>query len=341
MTRPLPHPIERAARPFLPKLLQLAAENGDFPGDYFLLLGKYDTKESVIVPRVLAGEILAQAKTEARRRKYERLIASPCDPHDLLVMVCAGDHVEGHWMKVPALVPPATSTASEELTPERMPADVHHYMRLHLGGILRAIRLKDGRPGDWVVLLRVPDEVPVVLRRRAARGQLVKAGADEALLRELDKPAAEHEVFCIHPAPGKLFWFRTRSSMDVDAGETMESFGERLLHECTAQLRDLGQDPNDYLAYVKWPPAEGGGVAPLVCPRVKVEEELAAIRGSEKYEQIVKMLADPFDGLMVFLDRADVEHILWVADDAGFRAEVQAMVDEATGRLGLGRPPPR
>jgi hypothetical protein len=48
------------------------------------------------VPRALAGEILARAKTEARRRKYERLIASPCDKHDLLVMVCAGDHVEGH-----------------------------------------------------------------------------------------------------------------------------------------------------------------------------------------------------------------------------------------------------
>ena len=67
----------------------------------------------------------------------------------------------------------------------------------------------------------------------------------------------------------------------------------------------------------------------MICPRVKIEEELAAIRGSEKYAQIVQMLADPFDGLMVFLDRPDVEHILWVADDPGFGTEVRALLDAA------------
>ena len=339
MARPsLPDPIERAARPFLPKLLQVAAENGDFPGDYFLILGKYDAKESVIVPRALAGEILAQAKTEARRRKYERLIGSPCDKHDLLVMVCAGDHVEGHWMKVPALVP-ATGTVCEEMTPEQMPADVQRYMRIHLGAILRAIRAKSPRPGDWVVILRVPDEVPVILRRSAAKGSLAKAGAGDELLRELAKPAADHEVFCVHPAAGKLFWFRARSAVVVETGEAIETFAQRMLHDCSAQLRDVGQDPNDYLAYVKWPPAEDGGVEHIVCPRVKVEEELGAIRGSAKYEQIVTMIADPFDGLMVFVDAAERENIVWAVDDAGFRAEVGDLLGEAMKRLGLDSPP--
>ncbi len=151
MARPLPDPVERAVRPFLPKLLQVAAENGDFPGDYFLVLGKYDTKDAVIAPRALAGEFLAHAKTEARRRKYERFIASPCDRHDLLVLVCAGDHVEAHWRKVPALVSPTAPTTApvcEEMTPAQMPADVRRYLESHLGGILRAIRQRNGTPAS-------------------------------------------------------------------------------------------------------------------------------------------------------------------------------------------------
>jgi hypothetical protein len=60
-------------------------------------------------------------------------------------------------MKVPALVP-ATGTVCEEMTPERMPADVQRYMRIHLGAILRTIRAKSPRLGDGVVILRVPGE---------------------------------------------------------------------------------------------------------------------------------------------------------------------------------------
>ena len=72
MPRPLPDPIERAARPFLPKLLKLAAEQGRFPADYFLLIGKYDPSSGAIIPRALAADVVALGKTVARRRKYER-----------------------------------------------------------------------------------------------------------------------------------------------------------------------------------------------------------------------------------------------------------------------------
>jgi hypothetical protein len=114
MPRPIPDAIAATARPYLRQVVDLCAGSERSPGDYVLLLGKYSAEETFLFPRSSAVEILDRAKTAARRRKCERLIALPCGPHDLLVMVCAGEHVEGHTMRVPTVVrkeaPPLTET---------------------------------------------------------------------------------------------------------------------------------------------------------------------------------------------------------------------------------------
>jgi hypothetical protein len=115
MPRPVPDAIARAARPFLREVVALAAKSTLSPGHFVLLLGKYSSEETFLFPRSDAGQILERAKTDAARRKCERLLAAPHGPHDLLVIVCAGSHVEGHFVRVPTIVPdpkPLTETPS-------------------------------------------------------------------------------------------------------------------------------------------------------------------------------------------------------------------------------------
>jgi hypothetical protein len=338
---PISDPIERAARPFLPKILKAVAEQGAFPGDYFLILGKYDSTESVAVPRSEAHQFLAMAKTEVRRRKYERLLDSPCDRNVLLVMVCAGDHVEGHWMQVPAVAP-----AQDPSDEERM-QDAHLYMRKHMGQCVRAIRQKGERLGDWLIILRMPDEVPIAIRRKHSRASIEKLGqfADVTeVLRELDAPADDDEVFCVHAYPGKLAWFRTTPTFmnaEVAAKEDVGVVANRLAKECHEQLREVGEDPCKYMAFLRWPAEEGKGVEPLVFPRTEVHRELRAMEGTKKYQQILDLLADPYDGVMVFVDDASRADILMTfRDDGQFAREANALVAEVFARSGLDKPPP-
>jgi hypothetical protein len=104
MARPIPDEIARTARPFLRDVVELAAEGDRSPGDFILPLGKYSSEQTFLIPRSSMSQIVERAKTEAARRKCERLLASPRGPHDLLVLVFAGSHVEGHVMHVPTIV---------------------------------------------------------------------------------------------------------------------------------------------------------------------------------------------------------------------------------------------
>ncbi len=113
MPRPVPDQIARAARPFLAQVADLCSNGTLTPGDFVLLLGKYSSEETFLFPRSNTTELLERAKTPARRKKSERLLASSHGPHDLLVMVCAGDHVEGHFVRVPTVVPRAAPPLTE------------------------------------------------------------------------------------------------------------------------------------------------------------------------------------------------------------------------------------
>jgi hypothetical protein len=114
MPRAIPESVERVVRPFLPLVAKKSAELGRTPRDYFLLIGKYEPSKSALVPRSTTADFMALAKSDARRRKYERFLALPCAPNDLLVMVCAGDHVEGYRVRVPIVVPEETPEPSDE-----------------------------------------------------------------------------------------------------------------------------------------------------------------------------------------------------------------------------------
>jgi hypothetical protein len=114
MPRPVPDAIARAARPYLREIVALCAKSTGSPGNFVLLLGKYSSEETFLLPRSDTSQVLEHVKTEAARRKCERLLAAAHGPHDLLVLVCAGGHVEGHVVRVPTIVPePKPDTLTE------------------------------------------------------------------------------------------------------------------------------------------------------------------------------------------------------------------------------------
>ncbi|MGO8997375.1 MAG: hypothetical protein ACLQVI_29005 [Polyangiaceae bacterium] len=211
MNRPLPEPIERAVRPFLPIVVKQAGELGRAPSDYFLVLGKYDPSKGSLIPRAAVVDFLALAKSEARRRKYERFLALPCEPNDLLVLVCAGDHVEGHRVRVPRVVP--------------------------------------------------------------------GAGKEEEL------PVSE--------STARTFLELTQEWL------TLGYDG----------IREIGENPSEYINYVEWPPRNGDRGS-RVFPRSKVSEELRHLHGTKKYAQLLEHLETPCDDVMLVMDVAGREDIV-------------------------------
>ncbi len=133
MPSPAKDSIDRAVRALLPRVSKLAAEQGGQPGDFFVVIEKYDPGNVLLLPRSAAADALAVAKSEARRRRYLGLLAVPCKPSELLVMVAAGDHVEGRRFAVAARL--ASAVGSPELTKE----DFEAYLRFHIPGVVDKI----------------------------------------------------------------------------------------------------------------------------------------------------------------------------------------------------------
>jgi hypothetical protein len=206
-------------------------------------------------------------------------------------------------------------------------------LKRHLDGIVSAVRKKGGRLGDWCAVFLGPDSAPVVLRRTQAVAPLTKAGASDELLRELAKPAPDDELFFISPGSGTFAWCRltTPAATDGDTShDAMMRVAHRLVLECKESLESLGQKPCEYIAYVRWPPADGSKAQPIVCLRSAIHEELRALEGTKKLEQILAYLKDPFDGMTLFIDAADREDILITyKDDGEFEAEANAILAEA------------
>ncbi len=169
MPRPLPDPIARAVRPFFARVLELAAEGGGAPSDYVLVVGKYDAAECRLLARAASAEIDALAKTPARRGKLERFLAAPCDPRDLLVLVSAGDHVDGYRVRVP------TRPAREGDDPANHDLTAHTQRWAHAS--YEALKDAGESPSDYIVYVRWPPPegepvAPKVLLRSEAPDKL-------------------------------------------------------------------------------------------------------------------------------------------------------------------------
>jgi hypothetical protein len=92
-------------------------------------------------------------------------------------------------------------------------------------------------------------------------------------------------------------------------------------------VRDLGENPSDYVAHVRWPP-ENGTVEPRVFHRSSVHEELQSLHGTKKYEQILEHMAVPCDDVLLLLDVAGREDIvvLWRDNDGIAAAPVTRQI---------------
>jgi hypothetical protein len=289
--------IDRAVRALLPRVSRLAAEQGGQPSDFFVVIEKYDPGNVLLLPRSAATDAFAVAKSEARRRRYLRLLAVPCKPSELLVMVAAGDHVEGRRFAVTARL--ASAVGSTELTKE----DFEAYLHFHIPGIVDKILGEGGRLEDHVVILRPPSGAPTTLARADARPHLVEFG--ERALAMLDVPGESDELLIAfrwngQPDCARLKVGLERGDEEAARASQMQRLMERWLQVAYDSVVDLGERPSDYCAYVAWPPADGDVVRPEIMPRRIARDSL---RGSPKYAQICEHLSETrCDDVLLLVD---------------------------------------
>lgn len=188
-TPPAKKPIDAYARPFLRKVIEQCASDSREPCDYFLVVGKYDPTSCMVVPRVFTDEILDIARTPARREKMEKLLAEPCGLKQLLVMLTAGDHIEGGFVHVPTIVPATPPQVAWSPTEREKQ---NEYIQRHAGAMIAHIEAEDGKPCDYVAIGRFPTEPPMVVRREVAREHMPISDYGD-VVKALDVPAANDD----------------------------------------------------------------------------------------------------------------------------------------------------
>ncbi len=208
---------ETYARRFLPKVIDLAANQGREPRDFVLVIGKYDPTKSLVVPRASADEVLSVARSPVGREKIARLLDKACEPKQLLVLVTAGDHVEGQFIRVPTIAPDPDKIF---VTREEMD-DIERYMKMYGPSFSAAVAAKGGKLSDYVAILRPPDKTPIFGTREFARPtlELEQNGYGDAV-KELDVPAKnDDELLCFYKVKGKPTWSRLQYPPPDPQGE--------------------------------------------------------------------------------------------------------------------------
>lgn len=198
--------VETYARRFLPKVIDLAASQGREPRDFVLVIGKYDPSKSLIVPRASADELFAAARSPVSREKIARLLEKPCESKQLLVLITAGDRVDGQFIQVPTIAPDPDKIF---VTREEMD-DIERYMQMYGPSFSAAVAAKGDKLSDYVAILRPPDKTPIFGTRDYARPtlELEQNGYGDAV-KELDVPAKnDDELLCFYKVKGKPTWSR-------------------------------------------------------------------------------------------------------------------------------------
>lgn len=325
--------LERYAKPFLGLVRERAKKEGRDPRDYFLLVPKYNPTEPMMVPRSEGDAIVKLARTPVARAKMARFLAEPCAPTKLLVLLTAGEHVEGAHVNC---MMEARDPAAPRYVSQKEKDAAEAYVVRHASAAADAIEEKKGRAKDFVAIGRGPHAGPVIVPRSDAREGLRNAGYG-AVLDELDVPAAhEDELLWLYKVGNVPSWSRTQmgprtedggggDNDNSDAGvgggigelgfslETARDFVKltqewlRLGYEA---VREIGEEPSAYVSYVQWPPQDGPIASPRVFPRSKVAEELRHLRGTKKYKQLLEHLeGTPCDDVMLALDVAGRDDI--------------------------------
>jgi hypothetical protein len=193
--------IASLARPYLKLAIERAANEGRRPCDYFLLLGKFDTKEASLFPRNQTGELLALARTPIQREKLVALLNRSCGEQELLVLVTARDDVEGAFVPVPTVVPDPSQPAKFGISPTEL-KQIEAYLADHGPAMANVAGDEGGRLADYVGIARLPNLPPIVLRRSVAKEAIAHAQLGE-VTRELDVPATnDHELLVFYKIAG-------------------------------------------------------------------------------------------------------------------------------------------
>ena len=229
-----------------------------------MVIEKYDPGNVLLLPRSAAADAFAVAKSEARRRRYLGLLAVPCKPSELLVMVAAGDHVEGRRFAVAARL--ASAVGSTELTK----TDFEAYLRHHIPEVVDRILGEGGRIEDHVVILRPPSGAPTTVARADAKPHLVEFG--ERALAMLDVPGADDELLVAfwwngQPDCARLKVGLERGDEEAARASQLQRLMERWLQVAYDTVLEMGERPSDYCAYVAWSPADGDLAQPEIMPR--------------------------------------------------------------------------
>jgi len=209
--------VERYARRFLKMVVETCAREHTVPGDRFLMIGKYDPERAVLVPRAIADETVTVARSSVGREKMTRFLAKPCEPKQLLVLITAGDHVEGQFIRVPTIAPDP-----DKITVTRAEMDdIERYMQAYGPSFSAAVAAKGGKLSDYVAILRPPDKTPIFGTRENARATLeLEENGMRDVVKELEVPAKnDDELLCVYKVKGKPTWSRLQYPPGAEHGE--------------------------------------------------------------------------------------------------------------------------
>src|ERR1700722_14982633 len=181
--------LERYAKPYLPLVRERAKKEGRDPQDYFLVVPKYDPTKASMVPRSGADEVLKLPRSPGGRAKMERLLAEPCAATKVLVLLTAGEYVEGAQVNcmVEAREPGAPRYVSQK---EKDAAEA--YVVRYASAVADEIENKGGQAKDFVALGRGTKAGPLIVPRSDAREGLRIAGYGE-VLDQLDVPVSHED----------------------------------------------------------------------------------------------------------------------------------------------------
>ncbi len=203
-----PGSIEHLARRHLRAVVERAAAEGREPGDYFLVLNRYDASVRHVSSRRAAQEILDLAHSPAQREKLASLLAKPCEPKQLLIVVLAGTQTaEGQLLHIPTIVPEPGAPKNIVVTKKEF-TRLNQYLEGCAATAAKMVDQENGRIADYVAIARPPDGAPIVLRREHAREGLRIAGLGDAV-KELDvPPASDEEILIVYRYEGTPTWTR-------------------------------------------------------------------------------------------------------------------------------------
>jgi hypothetical protein len=196
--------VAKYARPYLKVAIEACAREHRDPADYYLLIGKYGPEEGMLVPRALAEQTIAMFRSPIGREKMRKLVGMRCEPKQLLVIITAGDHVEGDFIRVPTIAPDPDKIF---FTRAEMDA-IERYQRLYAPSFSASVDGSGGKLADYVAILLLPNRRPILIERKNAREALEISGFGAAAA-ELDVPATnDDELLCIYMVKGKPSWSR-------------------------------------------------------------------------------------------------------------------------------------